>query len=421
MSEVKRSLDWFWKQVAQGIGCLLALPGLAFSLGGLGWLCLLTSDPALGSAVGIAWLSLELVTLISGSVLLYHVGGASRGVSSKPLRLLPPWVFAWGLLWVVVAGELFRRGGSLDALFFPPVFVLAAALPPLAAMAWAMPPGEGRAGLTWRQFTVLFVAGATVCAGAALFLEIAMTGLVLTLVQGLFPLAQEAGEALLKELAGNEVSRTLASQGFVLALVQLAVVAPLVEELVKPLAGLPLIRRASGPRQAFLVGAAAGAGFATLENVLYAGAGIRAWGGIVIMRALGAAVHPLGAGLVAVGWYEFFAGRGRRFLPKFGMALGVHALWNGGLVLFLALAEADFFGASPPRVEVLGLAELGVLLALLAVLGAGAWFGLRAAPGSWGRGFLVPTTDRALAIWAVVCLAAALSIGLAALNVLGGG
>jgi hypothetical protein len=210
------------------------------------------------------------------------------------------------------------------------------------------------------------------------------------------------------------------------------VVAPLVEETVKPLVTLPLLRHLERPRDALLLGAVAGAGFAVLENVLYATAGLRIWSGILAVRALGAAVHPLGTALVTLGWHGVLRGRpnsGRRWLSGYGLAIGIHALWNGGSTLLLALAGTRFFGEMPPEVDVLGVTVAGGLLALLAVEGVAVFVGARALArrlaknaetrrdGERGGPVLsgLPP-DQAMAIWALVCLLALLPVGLAVLQ-----
>lgn len=414
-----------WKQVAAGGGCLLALAGLLVAPAGIAWLVALF-EPPFGRNVGVAWLTLMAITWGGGFLLIYHAYRSQQKKASRPLNLPPLWLLGGSFLLALVVGQAVWADAA-GGMFFPPLFLLAAGLPPLAAAAWAVGATAGR--LTWRQFTVAFIGGATVGVAVALFLEVAAAGVILALVADLFALIQDSWDALVEALAGGDVASVVASPGFLLALVELAIIAPLAEEFAKPLAILPLIRHAPEPRHAFLLGAAAGAGFAALENVLYTGFGVNVWGGIVVLRALGAAVHPLATGLVALGWYEIFhpAGREHPWLSRFGLAAGVHALWNGGIVLFLALAGSNFFGPSPAEVDVLGYTLAGVLLALLAVMGAAAWFGLRPAGrsleeapegiGSTAAG----ATERALAIWAVICLVAILPLGLAALRLLGGG
>ena len=55
---------------------------------------------------------------------------------------------------------------------------------------------------------------------------------------------------------------------------------------------------------------------------------------IATLRGLGGALHPLNAGLVGLGWYgvrQGLPGAWRRLLGLYGLAVGLHALWNGGL------------------------------------------------------------------------------------------
>jgi hypothetical protein len=214
------------------------------------------------------------------------------------------------------------------------------------------------------------------------------------------------------------------------ALVALGVVAPAVEEMVKPLVTLPLLRHLKSPREALLLGAVAGAGFAAMENVIYATAGLPVWTATLVLRALGAAVHPVATGLVTVGWFRVLrreSGAGLRWLRGYGMAVGIHALWNGGSALLLALMGARFFGETPPEVDVLGVSVAGGLLALLAMEGVVAWIAARAL----SRRSMVPageqpveeplvlgdlSPDQSLAVWAVVCLLVLLPVGLAVLE-----
>ena len=143
----------------------------------------------------------------------------------------------------------------------------------------------------------------------------------------------------------------------------------------------------------------AGAGFAAVENVLYA-AGAASLGGpwpaVVAMRTLGSAVHPLATGLVFLGWWEW-RGRGslRGLVSRFLAGAGVHALWNGAFVAAV-VAEESF--ASPGA---LGASSLAFAGALGAVLAAALW-SVASAVGR-GRDPLATTTEaRGLAGWIVL-------------------
>jgi hypothetical protein len=234
---------------------------------------------------------------------------------------------------------------------------------------------------------------------------------------------------VLTSLAGQDIATAIASPGFIYLSVQIAVFAPLAEEWAKPLVTLPLVRRLSR-QEAFWVGAMAGAGFAALENVVYAGLGLRFWAGILVFRALGGAIHPLGAGLTALSWRDILGGEKhawRNGLIRWATATGIHALWNGGSLLVITLAGAQFFGELPAEIDVLGLSAAGTTLAVLVVLGiATLWVGRvvgnrlqpTAEQAEKPPEVSFALSDRTMAIWALACLAAIVPVGIAGLKLL---
>jgi RsiW-degrading membrane proteinase PrsW (M82 family) len=406
-------------------GAALFLPVLPLALG----LCFMLAlsagydDPqARSAALGIA--AMMAVGLACGGTMLFGGARAWSERPSKRLRLPPLWVAGGGFVLALAIGlGLWQIAGAAPVLA-PWFIVLAAAFPPIAAVIWAV---EGCPGwLTWRRASVAFAAGATASVLLAVVLEILAPYTLVWLFLDLGEPVREVLEQLVDMLAGGEVARVITAPGFFLLLFDLALVAPLVEEFVKPLVVLPLLRGLNSRREALLLGAAAGAGFAALENVIYALVGGAYWGGILAVRVLGAAVHSLGAGLTALGWHALLnreAGAGRRWWGNYGLAVGQHALWNGGQVLWFALAGATFFGPKPWEADVLGVGiEVG-LLALLALEGVAVWASLRALSRRLepARAAAAPAVeglaaDRAVALWAVVCLAALLPVGLALLR-----
>lgn len=130
---------------------------------------------------------------------------------------------------------------------------------------------------------------------------------------------------------------------------ELVVVAPLTEEVGKVLGSR--VVSLGNRKAAFLAGVAAGTGFAVLENVLYASsAGFfgQSWHFVVVARTLGAAVHPLASGLVAVAWWDWRHTRdSAAALRRFSAGLGVHALWNGSLVVLAVVTAAFDIGGTP--------------------------------------------------------------------------
>jgi len=414
------------KQLAMILGLLFALPGVLLVNG---FLCLgLVSlvDPYAIDAFsgGMTAFMLAVLTLGGGGIVFWHSYQAIKGKPSQPLRLPPAWVLAGIFGLVIVIGSV-TGNEHVSPLFFPPTLALAAMLPPLAAIAWFTDQKPG--GVTWRRGQVAFVGGGTVGVFIAVALEIILPLIVLALV---FDFAQPTLarlESLFGSLAGKNVAEAITDPVFVYLFIQLVIIAPLAEEFAKPLITLPILGKLTH-RDAFLVGALAGAGFATFENVLYAGFGFAFWAGILLVRALGAAIHPLGAGLTALAWQDVLLKQphaGQNWLLRFGAAVGIHALWNGGSLLVITLAGAQFFGTLPPELDVLGLSAAGTTLALLIMLGLAAlWLG-RSVPRQFetergqaeaGSPFII--SNRAAAIWGLTCLAAIVPAGIAGLQLL---
>ena len=149
------------------------------------------------------------------------------------------------------------------------------------------------------------------------------------------------------------------------------VVAPVVEELTKGLVFIALLltRHLDNETDGLIYGAAAGLGFAAVENVAYAiGAAEMGTGAVVLLmfvRTLFCAfVHCISSGILGmtIGYACHRAGPARWIVwPAIGLvlAIGNHALWN-------ALATAVEF-------EVIGEASpLLTVLAMLIVVAAGA-------------------------------------------------
>jgi RsiW-degrading membrane proteinase PrsW (M82 family) len=324
-------------------------------------------------------------------------------------------------------GLFITQNNFASGLLFPPILMIAAALPPLLAVSWFTRQNVG--GLTWRRASVAFAGGATVGVLAAIILEILFPVIFLALVFNLADIVVESTEELFKALAGKDIASVITGPGFIYIFIQVVIIAPLAEELAKPLVVLPLVGRLSR-RDAFLVGAMAGAGFAALENILYAGFGFYFWAGILVVRALGGAIHPLGSGLVALGWRDVLRNEPRAWLnwfACFGLAVGMHALWNGGSLLVITLAGAQFFGELPPEIDVLGLSAAGTTLALLMILGLIAlWLGRSIAqrtefPSTSENEPVITDftlSDKSVAIWALICLVAIVPAGIAGLRLL---
>jgi RsiW-degrading membrane proteinase PrsW (M82 family) len=316
---------------------------------------------------------------------------------------------------------------SAAGLFFPPILLVAASLPPLLAVSWFT--SQKTEGLTWRQGMVAFAGGATVSVFIAIILGILFPTVILALVFNLANNVIDSLELFFEALVKENIASAITSRGFIYLSIQLAIIAPLVGELAKPLATLPLIGRLSR-RDTFLAGAMAGAGFATLENILYASFGLSFWAGILGVRALGAAIHPFSSGLVTLGWRDILKGEANAWpawFRRYGLAVGMHIIWNAGSLLVITLTGAQFFGTLPPGIDSLGLAAVWITLTLLIVLGLVVlWMGRfmtqrlkeLCLPEREPIEVGFTLSNKAVAIWALICLAALVPAGIAGLQLL---
>lgn len=236
--------------------------------------------------------------------------------------------------------------------------------------------------------------------GAAL---LALLVLVEPLADGLRDLADELR-------ADPGLVRIMTSGWAYVLVIELALVAPLIEESTKPL-GSVLRRPTSGPA-AFLFGAAAGAGFAMVENLLYASGwfwSFDGWLPISLMRLSGSALHPLAAGLVSLGIFEARAHGMRRLVRRFAAAVTIHALWNGSIAVAVILfAERAVLGGGLQGTSLAWGIGLAVYLAafgalLLAMLLSLAW---RLGRGE-DLGALIAVDSlesrEAVAVWGLAC------------------
>lgn len=131
-----------------------------------------------------------------------------------------------------------------------------------------------------------------------------------------------------------------------LAFVRYAVAGPAAEELGKGLLllGLALVGRVRGATSAILIGLAAGAGFASVENFVYAIVALGEngpegwWYSLRVRVGLGTFVHAastatLGAYLGAAAWSRSWIVRIAALPAAVFAASAVHGVWNGLLMI----------------------------------------------------------------------------------------
>lgn len=157
-------------------------------------------------------------------------------------------------------------------------------------------------------------------------------------------------------------------------------VAPVVEEITKGLFLLVIFARRDfdNTTDGVVYGAAAGLGFAATENFLYfisawmdGGAG--SWAPTVFMRTLfSGTMHAFSTGMLgaSLGYMKFSRSTALKFLMPIvglGLAMGIHALWNGSLV-WAGVADS----LAPMALGLVGVPLFGLLLFALAQVSL--WF-----------------------------------------------
>jgi RsiW-degrading membrane proteinase PrsW (M82 family) len=408
----------FWAYVAVIVGLFLLLSGTAAVIGYLGLPFAAVGEDVLGPQLG--QMAGMFLGLICGILAVYH---GWRSLRNRPSgRLKTPPVYAFGIAFAVVLGlgNVLLNFHVAEEYLFPPFFLLGAALPTLGVVAWAV----RRLGcpVTWRQVSLALVTGSTLSIFIAIVLEMLMPLLIILLVPPLESLGGSFSDVLGSDGPGF-LERLVFSPAVIVFLIVTALQAPIPEEFAKALGVVFFGRkRLRDERQVLAVGLACGAGFAILENMLYEGLYAQysgwSWGGVTLLRGLGAVLHPIGTALVALGWFRMREEGVGKLLKAYAVAVGLHTLWNGGFVALVYLTGLEYYGEIGPSVDVYGLAVEVSLVVFLVALSLGLWWLLRRIVGESAQGVepdITPTavSTRALAGWAFACALVIIPIGAA--------
>lgn len=301
-------------------GLLLGLlSAVAYVRGGLGL-------AALGDFVGVFG-----APLVGGIAGLYF--GITALMHRPSVRFsFPHWGIFLGLAVLAIGGDVVIWNVAAvpgSALAMLPLFVLAGLLPALAILAFAA--RRLHYPTTWRHVMMSLVYGAAVAPLVASILNLAAYYLIVVALQS-FGVNVTFDANFLQNLNPSNAGEAIAF------LLLGSVAAPLIEEGLKPLGAVLVMPRLRGPNEAFLVGMAAGLGFAVVETLGYFGMGEADWVTVAIGRFGAGLVHGVGAGMAAMGWYYLIRGKGvsHRWLRGFGAlsyAVVQHALFNGSNLL----------------------------------------------------------------------------------------
>jgi RsiW-degrading membrane proteinase PrsW (M82 family) len=418
MNEKKSPPSKFWAYMAILFGGFLLLAGCTATGGFLGLPILPFGEDLLGEQLGeMAGIFLGL---ICGSLAVVHGFNSILKRRSGPLKLAPPYIFGIVFALVLGLGNIVLNFGISEEFLFPLLFLLGAALPTVAVFAWT----ARRLGwpITWRQGALALMAGSTLSIFIAILLETFLPFIAYFILYPLEDLAYTFSDTLAFGSSGF-LERLFFSPVILVFLLFTAIEAPLPEEFAKALAASFFGRkRITSERQAFMIGLSSGAGFAILENMLYEGLYAQwsgwSWGGVTLLRGLGSVLHPLCTGIVTLGWFRAREGGFRELLKAYGIAVGLHTLWNGGFLPFVYLSGLENFTGAYETFSIYGEAIEVLLILFLVTLSLGLWWLLRRIVMNMAVDVepdLAPVriSPRALAFWGLVCALIIIPIGAA--------
>ncbi len=350
---IRRIARWS-RLLGSAYGVLLGISG-GFAIVGLFTLLNNEATSSNGRAVSVVEQAISVAAIamwsfVPGLILTYHGISASTGEGSSEYR--PPIAAIGFALFagVLVVGQMNMGADNPIAAPMPLLHVAAAALPGLtfAAMAGRGSVLRGRPvrWVTWRQFTLAIAISMAVATNIAIYFESlgGLGGVVLLLVHhGTF--AQAQSWSGITDRIGEADFILSRNEQFIAALIVASICAPLSEEFAKSLGVRFMLRRTMTRGQAYMLGAAAGAGFGFLEAMLYGLSGIQDslgdWWQIMLLRGGSTSLHVFCTGLTGVAWWYWTVPK-RSWLAAglFGLAVFFHAAWNAAFTLL----ESRIFG-----------------------------------------------------------------------------
>lgn len=341
-------------------------------------------DPA-GSMILAAAFGFEFFILFGCFMIVYQ---KTAGNPSANINILNPFRF-WHLPLVIATVITAIVLGTLTALaeikwlslLILPVLTLLVILPPI----WLF-LGLGSAGFDlgprWRAAGIL---GIGLTAGPLLMILLEMGILILMVLLGAAVIALYDIEQLRQfieiasqlegqadpELILDIVAPYLKSPVLITAILgYIALIVPLIEELLKPLAIWIFARTFTSPSQGFSLGILSGAAFAVLESLSASGDGSSSWPVIVSVRAGTSLLHIAASGLV--GWgitRAFLEKRAGPFLKAYLCAVLIHGIWNACAIGAGFSTIGQFIGSPQWIFSILPAAAGGMLVLAIGMFG----------------------------------------------------
>jgi RsiW-degrading membrane proteinase PrsW (M82 family) len=299
----------------------------------------------------------------------------------------------------VALWNLYPSPGS--ALAVSPLVFMSGVLPALVIL--ALTTQRLRDPSTRRHVWMSLAYGATLAPLLAIILELVATLAIYVVARAL---GFDVGNALNSPNFSPTNPQELVAQ-----LLDISLTAAIVEETLKPLGAILIIRRLRTRSEAFLVGLAAGIGFNIVETIGYITQGQADWINVALERSTAGLLHGVGAGMATLGWWYLINGKGvpLRFVKGFGLilyAMAQHAINNGvavviGLVpepLRSLLFDTFYLGKLPEQYASLVFIAYGGLILIVLLWVTGTLRRIDAAPtSSAGSGAPVLASGASLA------------------------
>jgi RsiW-degrading membrane proteinase PrsW (M82 family) len=291
----------------------------------------------------ILFISFACAGVVGGCFGLYHsIRSVFLRKPSADFAMPKFWIFV--LLYLAVIGVAYWLQTRGLAVTDPPVTAIliafAAIFPTLVILALGDRrlhfPRKARWPTSWRRFTLAIVSGATLGVGLAAVFEFILE---LLLVHG-----QITNPLLCVDQPNAPNCQNPGVYNIILIVV--AVMAPLIEESVKPLAVIVFIGRVRSAAEAFVLGLAAGIGFNLIETTGYISSSYQDWLSIALIRTGAGLLHGFGSAMITLGWYYLTRPGKHRVLKAAGCwiyAVLQHAVWNGSWGLTLLPAPVGSF------------------------------------------------------------------------------
>ncbi|MEK9163225.1 MAG: hypothetical protein AAB261_07965 [Chloroflexota bacterium] len=319
------------------------------------------------STVVVSFISISGVGLV-GAPLAWYAFQRMRSPGVAMWKTDPFWVVVSGIViaLVLIAGQviLFFKlfAGIVGLLQYVAIMLAALILLSITVGNWGkfsnLRVWGHLASGAWLSVTMAFIAEIVIVVVVVIIVAVTLSAFSpaeFSQLQRLFQLYQRT-----RNLA---LFSAWAAKPWVMALgfLMLSFILPAVEELLKPLGVILMLKRRPTPMEAFIGGMLGGLGFAAVETLSNLTAIGDVWLITILARFGTMVMHGLTAGMVGWGWGQLAASRSPwKLIQSFAGAIFIHGLWNGAVVTIVLISLR--FGDNLRALQNVGTSAVFILL-----------------------------------------------------------